>query len=226
MDGKHTPPPSHPNDQARAWDTRPVPDPTVLTTQALVASITSLREVLEAVIQGQKAVFESRLDGMDKAINLLQVTTDRQPAEVDRKIANLRVLHEEKFTSIQVQFAERDTRTEQSARDSKVAVDAALSAAKEAVGEQNKSSALAIAKSEAGTAKQIDQQALLIATATKALDEKIGDIKDRLTRIEGQSIGQTVAREDTKSLWAILIAAVGAVIAIGTVIAALAVRMP
>ena len=44
-----------------------------------------------------------------------------------------------------------------------VAVDAALQAAKEAVGEQNKSNALAIAKSEATFTKQIDQIGVLIS---------------------------------------------------------------
>lgn len=80
-------------------------------------------------------------------------------------------------------------RTEQSSKDSKVAVDAALQAAKEAVGEQNKSSALAIAKSETATTKQIDQLGILIQNNTKAFDDKISDLKDRLTRIEGMGQG-------------------------------------
>ncbi len=177
----------------------PVPDPTLLTTQALVSAVTSLREVLEAEMGGQKAVFESRLEGMDKAITLLQVTTDRQPALVDGKIANLKTLHEERFSSIQTQFTERDVRTEQTAKDSKVAVDAAFQAAKEVVEEQNKSRALAIAKSEAATTKQIDQQGLLITTATAGLNDKIDDIKSRLTLIEGRSNGVSMQKDDSRS---------------------------
>jgi len=145
-------------------------------------------------------VIETRLDGMDKAIRLLQDTADKFPARIDEKISALREVHEqkfaaitethgEKFGSIQTQFKERDVRTEQSSKDSKVAVDAALQAAKEAVGEQNKSSALAIAKSENATTKQIDQLAVLIQTMTKGFDDKIGDVKDRLTRIEGKGEG-------------------------------------
>ena len=154
------------------------PDPSALTTAQLIREIGGLREVIE-----------TRLDGMDKAIQLLQSTTDKLPERIDEKIGSLKEVHEEKFRSIQVQFIERDARTEQTSRDSKVAVDAALQAAKEAVGEQNRSSALAIAKSETATVKQIDQQGLLISTATTALDDKINDIKDRLTRIEGKEVG-------------------------------------
>ncbi len=85
-------------------------------------------------------------------------------------------------------------------------MDAALQAAKEAVGEQNKSSALAIAKSEAATTKQIDQLAGVIQTMTKAFDDKVGDVKDRLTRIEGAKQGMSAG-------WGLLIGAVGLVAA-------------
>ncbi len=160
----------------------PVPDPTILTTQQLVREIAASREIIE-----------TRLDAMDTATELNKAATDNIPRLINDKVAELRTLVEEKiagllekFHSIDIQFKERDTRTEQSSKDSKVAVDAALQAAKEAVGEQNKSSALAIAKSEAATNKQLDQIGMLITTTNKALDEKINDLKGRLDRGEGQ----------------------------------------
>lgn len=85
----------------------------------------------------------------------------------EQKLNSLADTHAEKLNRIQTQFRERDVRTERSSKDSEVAVDAALQAAKEAVGEQNKSSALAIAKSEAATTKEIDQLGGLINTMTK-----------------------------------------------------------
>jgi hypothetical protein len=84
------------------------------------------------------------------------------------KINLLDSVNTEKFHSIQVQFKERDTRAEQTAKDNKSAIDAAFNAAKEAV-----------SKSEGTTVKQIDQ-----------FDGKINDVKDRLTRIEGASVGK------------------------------------
>jgi hypothetical protein len=178
----------------------PVPDPTLRTTEHLLREIAGLKEL----------VF-TRIDGMDKAIKLFNQNITRVPTDVDKQISHLKELHndrftsfnnalkdnmslhDEKFRSIQVQFNERDVRTEQTSRDSKVAVDAALQAAKEAVAEQNRSSALAIAKSETSTVKQIDQQGMLLQTATGALNDKIDDIKNRLTTIEGRTVGITSA---------------------------------
>ncbi len=174
----------------------PIPDPSLLTTQQLIRENLWLREVLETRLEGMDSAAilrqsntNARFEAYDKAIKLLQDISDKFPYRIDEKIHSLKEVHEEKFSSIQVQFRERDVRTEQSSKDSKVAVDAALQAAKEAVGEQNKSSALAIAKSEASTTKQIDQQGLLIQSTAKASDEKIDDIKERLTRIEGGGKG-------------------------------------
>src|SRR4030095_3859037 len=78
-----------------------------------------------------------------------------------------------------------------------------------AVGEQNKSSALAIAKSEAATTKQIDQLSVLIQTMTKAFDDKISDLKDRFNRLEGHGTGISAA-------WGYL---VGAVAVFGAIMA-------
>jgi len=168
---------------------RPDPDPTTLTTQSLYREVNALHDLIKSEANATSSGLAARLDGADRERLHLQAQIDMFPTEASRRIDTLRVLHQEKFDSIQVQFTERDTRTEQTSRDSKVAVDAALQAAKEAVGEQNKSSALAIAKSEASTTKQIDQQGLLIASSTQGLDDKIDDIKDRLTRIEGGASG-------------------------------------
>ena len=168
---------------------RPDPDPTTLTTQALYREINQVQSLLNSHMDGLQGTLSARISAIDHDLDRLQLAMEQEPEQTGTLINTLRDLHEEKFKSIQVQFVERDTRTEQTSRDSKVAVDAALQAAKEAVGEQNKSSALAIAKSEASTTKQIDQQGLLIASSTQGLDDKIDDIKDRLTRIEGNSSG-------------------------------------
>jgi hypothetical protein len=203
----------------RDRDIRPIPDPTRLTTEQLDREVRSLKEIVFTRLEGMdkalslateaithtpteaqrtvdqlKGLIETRLLGMDKAIDLVRLIGDKTPVAVDEKISALREIQEEKFLSIQVQFKERDVRTEQTSKDSKVAVDAALQAAKEAVGEQNKSSAMAISKSEASTVKQIDQMGLLITTQAKAVDDKFSDIKDRLTRIEGKDVGK-VANE-------------------------------
>ncbi len=194
----------------------PNPDPTVLTTQQLLREISTSREVLETLLIGVKETLETRIAGMDKAIVLLQATTDKFPSYVSGAVNQLQELHEEKFHSISVQFSERDTRTEQTSRDSKVAVDAALQAAKEAVGEQNKSNALAIAKSEATFTKQIDQIGVLISTMQKGIDDKIDDIKSRLQGIEAHKKGSGDA-------WAVGMAVFGGLVALIAATAAVAI---
>ena len=180
--------------------TLPVTDPTHLTTRQILREIGTLKEIVFAKIESSSAehaliqsVTKTRLDGMDKATVLLQDMADQLPTAIDAKITALREVHDEKFNSIKNQFTEMDVRTERSSKDNNVAVGAAFSAAKEAVGEQNKSSALAIAKSEAATGKQIEQLQQLTIKGMESLDEKINDVKERLTRLEGASEGKTVA---------------------------------
>ena len=179
----------------------PVPDPTILTQEALEREIGAFAKVVEA-----------RFNAMDKAIVIQAHMIDLQPAINDKKIEHLRELHDEKFTSIQLQFTERDVRTEQTSRDSKVAVDAALQAAKEAVSEQNKSSALAIGKSDGATTKQIDTMGTLIQSTIGGINVMIGDLKERLTRIEGEGKGVSSQVSNSRMAGANVISIVGVVV--------------
>lgn len=180
--------------------TLPVTDPTHLTTRQILREIGTLKEIVFAKIESSSAehvliqsVTKTRLDGMDKATVLLQKNTDAIPSIIDEKILALRLVHDERFNSTQNQLKEMDVRTERSSKDNSVAVGAAFSAAKEVVTEQNKSSALAISKSETATGKQIEQLQQLLIKGNESLDEKINDVKERLTRLEGASEGKTVS---------------------------------
>ena len=173
-------------------DLVPRPDPTDRTEALVERATAALREIIQA-----------RLDAMDKATVLLDT---QRIAD----IKHLRELHQEKFASVDQQlkdaytgmtlrFTERDTRSSREATDNKTAVDAAFAAQKEAVGEQNKSFALATAKSEAATTKQIDAMGLAVDSKFKATDDKIDDIKARLDRGEGQGAGQRIAQVDNRN---------------------------
>lgn len=212
-------------------DWKPNPDPTLLTTQALLREISGLKELLDTRLEShhdiiqtirdvvfgkpspevlEKDLQEFRTFAAEK-FDSIQLQFKERDVRNNDETTNRIALYDEKFASIALQFRERDTRTEQSSKDSKVAVDAALQAAKEAVGEQNKSNALAIAKSEAGFTKQIDQIGLLITTTAKGTDDKIDDIKTRLTLIEGRGKGVGEG-------WATVMALVTAAVAIGTLL--------
>ena len=195
------------NHLRRADDHRKTDDPSALTTKQLLRELGNL-----------KAIIDARFDGNDRVIALIQARLDNKRENIKSEVAHLRTLHDEKFSSIQIQFSERDTRAEQTSKDSKVAVDAALQAAKEAVGEQNKSSALAIAKSETGTTKQIDQIGININSISLNLNDKIDDVKARLLTIDGLSKGNKDNKDDSRSTIAISISVIMAIITVGTLL--------
>jgi hypothetical protein len=129
-------------------------------------------------------------DGLDKAERLLTTALAAAEQRVNDKLearfSNMEKLYQEKFHSIEVQFAERDVRSEQTGKDNKIALDAALQAAEKAVGAKNQSNDLAIAKSEGSMTKQIEQLQVMIATKDQASTEKISDLKDRLISTDGE----------------------------------------
>ena len=211
-------PESSPAIAAPTTVSRPDPDPTTLTTQALYREINQVQALLHSEMEGLSGRLDARITSVDHGLDRIRLLVDREPETTTQLVNNLKSVHEEKLSSIQVQFIERDVRTEQTSRDSKVAVDAALQAAKEAVEKQNASSALAIAKSESATTKQIDTQGILITTATTSLNEridaasatmnsKIDDLKDRLNRMEG---GQTGGHQ----VWGYIIGIAGTMVAL------------
>jgi hypothetical protein len=136
-------------------------DPTKLTTEAVNAAKEDLRREMESI----------RL--------LAETNLISQRTEVMGEIRRVSDVTDQKFNAVDQRFEERDTRTEQAAQESRISLDAALAAAKEAVGEQNKSNALSIAKSEVATQKQIDALVELFNTRTSALDSRLNDIKER-----------------------------------------------
>jgi hypothetical protein len=86
---------------------KPDPDPTLLTTQALLREIASIKELFEAKLKGS-----------------------------DEKIGHLKELTDKEIDSIAVQFRERDIRSEHETKANKEAIDAAFAASKEGIGKQ------------------------------------------------------------------------------------------
>jgi cation transport regulator ChaB len=152
----------------------PIPDPTVLTTEALLRAVGSERDYVD----GRIAVLEERLRAIDVATRLLNETVNRVPTDVTKEVSHLRELMDERFGSVIVQFRERDTRQEREARDNKVAVDAAFAAQKEAAAKQDESNAKAINKSEVSTGEII-----------RGLADKIDDLKTRIGTVEATKQG-------------------------------------
>jgi hypothetical protein len=198
-----------------------IPDPTPRTTQQVLRENFWLRELLE-----------TRLSGMDKALQLLQAFADRTPTTMDvqHQVTTLREVVVERFNGIKTQLTDRDT-----------AVSAAFAAAKEAASEQNKSNTMAISKSETAVSERLKGIDETNKTNFKAVDNKIDDMKDRLTIIESKTsisdpstaitlakLDATVARLTSSTdigagrsagqlaMWALIIGALGFFLAIAT----------
>lgn len=170
-------------------DWTPRPDPTLLTTQQLLRELASLREVIE-----------TRLAAMDRATELLSATVNRTPTQIQTEIAHVRELiqeklgslggsAEEKFKSIELQFEERDVRTNQAATASAQALAAALQAAKEAVFEQAQAAAKAADKTELSFTKQIDLLLAQIKALSDTFTDRLAELKERIDRGEGSTSG-------------------------------------
>jgi hypothetical protein len=228
----------------RAGDTVPNPDPTARTLETVNQRLAALDRFLDLRFGSDaeartalKETFNVRIEAIEKALAVFQEGITRVPTDVDKRVGGLKELHEKQFgemfraiqlqfDGIQTQFKERDTRAEQTSRDSKVAVDAALQAAKEAVGAQNAANNTAIAKSETATTKQIDQLGTLIQTQTGGLNDKIDDLKGRLTAMEGKASGvqttQTTQQSNNSYTVAVVGLVVGTLIAVGSILINLA----
>lgn len=208
----------------------PNPDPTVRTVEQLQREIATTRNIMEASLDGNRRVFETRLNGMDKAIELLQRSADAIPAHIKDAVAQLESLHNERFSSIaalldtrfdgiDTQFAERDKRTEQLSLADKTAIAAALQAQKEAAGATNESNSVALIKMETNFTKLIDQGQTLLQAVSRNTDEKINDLKGRFDRGEGATTGSARTVDRTSNVMALAISGIIGFVVVITAVA-------
>jgi predicted nuclease with TOPRIM domain len=197
--------------------TPPVPDPTVLTTEALARAIAAERDYVD----GQLDVLQERLRGIDTATKLLNETVNRVPTDVTKEVTHLRELMEGQFESVALQFKERDTRSERESKDNQIRVAAAFAASKEASSEQNKSNTTAITKSEGAMTESITKLAELFRTEIKALKDNLDELKSRVNGAESLRQGGVESRTEGRAAISSTTAIIGAVVAVIVVAIAL-----
>jgi hypothetical protein len=202
----------------REW--KPIPDPTVLTTQALAVAIQALEEKLTARQEGMREAIEARLQAMDKANHLAEETVTRVPTLLDRARQDIQVLftekiagisrelmamselRDEKFVAIKEQFAEKDR-----------AVSAAFASAEKAGDKQAASFAGQLTEVKGSLSKQVEQLSELLRATSASLDDKINDAKDRLNRIEGQAVGKLDVKSESHLNSSIIVSIIATLIA-------------
>lgn len=108
-------------------------------------------------------------------------------------------LNDEKFKGIDARFAERDKRNTDAAGATRDSINAAMKAAKDLGDERNRSSELAITKSETATNEKINGQGGVLNEMRKGLEDKINSTTGRITIIEAGKAGAIEQRGDTHS---------------------------
>jgi hypothetical protein len=151
--------------------------------------ITALRDLIEQRFSGMEADIKGIHKALDNRDNIVTGQIDHLHALMLSKVEELASVTTERFLGVAAQFSERDTRTDQRAGDTKLAVDAAFAAAKEAT-----------AKIEAGFTKQIDAMINIIDTKTANLAGGLSDLKDRTTAMENRTAGIVQGRENNRSV--------------------------
>lgn len=198
---------------------RPPPsiDPTVLTTEALQREILSLRQLLELRVTALREMLAQSTEDLH---NLMVSELEVQSVRCEQQFEKV---------GLQLKLVEQQ-RIEQKA-DTKAAVDAALTAQKEAVAEQTTASERSIAKSEAATTKSIEQLGTTFNTANDGMRRDIDGLKERVVSAEAQKAGGlevvTTRQASTISSNAIAGSLIGAavlIVGIGGLIIALATK--
>lgn len=146
-------------------------DPTALTTAQLFREI----ELISAQLDDAKST----------AAHELLMT--KELLENEQRARNH--ISTEKFKSIETQLSMIEKQRVEQKSDTKAAVDAALIAQKEAVQEQTIASGLSIAKSEAATAKQLEQLSTTFTTAIQGVTVPLNDLKERVGTMEAVKQG-------------------------------------
>lgn len=149
---------------------------------------------IELPLKPSVETLQQQIDSMKEAVRLLQEGVNRMPtpAIVDGKVGALKELTDTKISGLKELV---DAKFE----GNKTALDAALKTQKEASD-----------KIEANFSKQFESSTIIAQATTKATDDKIGDLKDRITASESRGTG----RGDVVGYIAIAVAIVAGLIGI------------
>jgi len=205
--------------------------------------IAGLRELIDIRSDGAFNAVNIRIDAMEKWTALLaeqhpQLRTElkqqsgqfaevlervrREIAEeikhVREEIGHLREINNEKFRSVELQFAERDIRNDRQVVVAQQAIETALDTARALADQQNAANAVAQQKSEASFTKQIDQIGVQITTLAGSLQDRITEIKERIDRGEGSDLGSRQMRDEHRLDITGIIQGISVVIAFITVL--------
>lgn len=209
------------DDRTTSDSDKPTPDPTVLTTSQLLRVVASERDYTD----GQIAVVRERLNGMDRANEVLNETIHRVPTDLQKGMEEIRTLMDERSEAVAERFAALAILSSRESDLNQLALAAAFAAQKEAAGEQNKANTEKINKSELATTETINKNAQLALSTTNALGDKVDDLKDRVNRVEAARAGMQEQRTEQRAVSTSMIAMIGLVVLIVSTLSSVLIAM-
>lgn len=158
-------------------------------------------DIQEARLTGALAKIEARLDGMDRAQELIQ----QWPTELEKRIGQVKELHDAQLAAIKDAIAALDRLYTERTELLQRLFQKQHEGNKELLEQQYVSSQKAIDKAEESVREQLEKVEKLNTTFNNALSERIASNKDRITAIESRFKG-------AGQLWAIFVGAASLVI--------------
>ena len=170
--------------------------PTALATELVRREIASLQQLLEAEIRGASELnkekilsaidkLQTRLDGMDKAITLLQMRADKVPSDTDIAVTNLKLWVTAKLDDITNRLITASETALQKEAVNKSAINDALVAVKQQGDKQNEFTAATATKTENNFSKQFEAVQGIVVLNKGNSDRQINDITERIAKLEG-----------------------------------------
>jgi hypothetical protein len=147
---------------------------------------------------------------------VLTTEASKQLEERLRNVITVETMHQREL--FDTQFKMLEMRTAEQKKDTKDALDAALAAQKEAVAAQTAASEKSITKSETATIERIKAVETLLATSTKASDDKIDDLKVRIVAMEAIKLGATEQATGIRGNLAVTVSVIMAFIGVASLI--------
>ena len=188
--------------QTQSGGSRPVPDPTILTTEAQERAERTIREWTE----GQLAIRDERMARIELATKLRAEAVAKAIAHA-QELAKKDDEHQAAMSNMR--FTERDVRTAEAATQAATAVSAAFAAQKEAAQKQDENNQKSISKQEEATEKALVKLGDLFQTTFEALRDQVSDLKLRINGSEFAQRGVTEYRVENRSSANLWIAAAG-----------------
>lgn len=210
----------------------PIPDPSLITSRAILETKAELRKEfadalasraeLSAVLAAanhEKSLL--RIAAVEKEHTTFKEDLQRVPTQLDREIARLQVLFDEKLRSLDVKMDLIASATDKQRLNAEDAIQAAFLAAEKVSNSQRSAFESQISKSESSFTKEIDSLKALLTATRDAITADVANLKGRIDRGEGGHTGAREAVSDRQANSGVIIGFIGGAVGVIGLIAAL-----